>query len=142
MELSPDTINVLDFLEAYSEAGLRKRNDLGALFELTALRDADQEMNDLLFHGTHFYNLYHTLRRADFGSEGFKTLEKEFAESAERLRDLMARGLIDAEDEQVQRFEVTYYGMSQGSLRNLIDLAHDLSVAKRVQNDRKFDTKQ
>ena len=140
MELSDDTINVLDFLEEYSEAGLRKRNDLGTLFELTALRDAVQEMNDLLFHGTHCYNLFHTLRRAGSGTEGFQNLEKEFTEAAERLRQLMAQALVEAPDEQVDRFEVTYYQMTQGSLRNLIDLAHDLKTAKQVQNDNKYNS--
>ena len=138
MELSPDTINVLDFLESFSETGLRKRNDVGTLFELTALREADEEMNNLLFHGTHFHNLYQTLRRAEANSEGFKNLEKEFLEATERLRDVIAQSLLEAEKEKVERFEITYYAMTQGSLRNLIDLAHDLNVAKRVQNDYKF----
>ncbi len=141
MELSPDTINVLDFLESFSEAGLRKRNDLGTLFELTAQRDAHREMNDLLFHGTHLFKLYTTLRRADAGSEGFKTLEREFSEATDRLRELIARAMVEAGESQVERFEVTYYAMTQGSLRNLIDLAHDLGVAKRVQNDAKFNAK-
>jgi hypothetical protein len=37
----------------------------------------------------------------------------------------------------VERFETTYYTMTQGSLRNLVDLAHDLNVAKGVQNEEK-----
>jgi len=137
MELSSDTRNVLDYLESASEQGLRKRNDLGVLFELAAERGAHDEMNDLLFHGTHMFNLFHTLRRASNTGEGYDTLEREFSESVERLRDLVAGALVDANADHVERFEVTYYAMTQGSLRNLIDLAHDLSLAKRVQNDEK-----
>ena len=39
--------------------------------------------------------------------------------------------------EHVERFELHYYAATQGSLRNLIDLAHDLGVLKSVQNERK-----
>ena len=138
MEHSTDTKNVLDFLEEFSTSGLRKRNDLGLLFELTALRNAHEEMNALLFHGTHLFNIYHTLRHATSDSEGLKHLEKEFTEGAERFRDLIAKALIEADDTHIKRFETTYYAMTQGSLRNLIDLAHDLRVAKQVQNDNKF----
>lgn len=140
MQLSADTENVLDFLEGFSEHGLRKRNDLGVLFELSAERQADEEMNGLLFHGTRLYNLYHTLRRAGSGGEGYDKLQGEFSDAVEQVRDLMARTLVEAEQEHIERFEGTYYGMTQGSLRNLVDLAHDLSVAKHVQNDSKHRT--
>lgn len=141
MELSTDTQNVLDYLEAISEQGLRKRNDLGVLFEHSAERAVAEEMNDLLFQGTLMYNLFHTLRRAGSNSEGYANLEKEFGEATERVRDLIAKVLVEAEADHVERFEVTYYAMTQGSLRNLIDLGHDLSVAKRVQNDSKYESK-
>ena len=138
MEHSTDTKNVLDFLEEFSTSGLRKRNDLGLLFELTAMRNAHEEMNNLLFHGTHLFNIYHTLRRTTSHSEGFKNLEQEFIEGTERFRDMIAKALVEAEEIHIERFETTYYTMSQGSLRNLIDLAHDLRIAKQVQNDNKF----
>ena len=141
MDLSDDTRNVLDFLESFSEQGLRKRNDLGLLFELSADRGAHNEMNDLLFHGTHLYNLFHTLRKATASSQGYENLEKEFSDSVERVRDHVAKALLEAEQVHIERFEVTYYSMTQGSLRNLIDLAHDLSVAKRIQNDNKYEQK-
>jgi hypothetical protein len=137
MQLADDTRNVLDHLEAFSEQGLRKRNDLGVLFELAARRSAAGLMNDLLFHGTQLYNLFHTLRKAEAGSDGFATLESEFVAATESVRDLIAKTMVGAEEEQIVRFEQTYYEMTQGSLRNLIDLSHDLRVAKQVQNDSK-----
>ncbi len=141
MELSIDTRNVLDFLENFSEQGLRKRNDLGLLFELSAERGAHDEMNDLLFHGTYLYNLYRTLRNASANSEGYQNIEKEFAGSVEQVRDQIAKVLVDADQDHVERFQTTYYAITQGSLRNLVDLAHDLSVAKRIQNDNKHEKK-
>ena len=62
----------------------------------------------------------------------------EFAATAERLRGPIAQLLVEAPDDQVERFNTQYYAMTQGSLRNLVDLAHDLGVFKGVQNERKY----
>ncbi len=137
MPLSPDTENVLDYLDQASGQGLRKRNDMGVLLELAAEADAHEEMNKLIFHGRHLYNLYSTLRKAAANAEGYQTLEREFAGAVETMRDLLAKLLLEADEEVVARFETQYYQTTQGSLRNLIDLSHDLGVLKSVQNDRK-----
>lgn len=137
MEFADDTRNVLSYLEEASEQGLRKPEDLGVLFEMTARREAAEEMGGLLFHGSALYRLYHTLRKSGSNAEGYEKLEREFRERAEEVRELIAKALVEAEEEMVDRFETTYYQMTQGALRNLIDLAHDLDVAKRVQNDQK-----
>ncbi len=135
--LAQDTLNVLAHLSATSEEGLRKENDLGLLFEMNARTGDFEEMNQLLFNGSSLYRLYHTLRRSGSNAEGYEGLEREFRENAERLKELIAKALVEAEEEVVERFETTYYGMTQGALRNLIDLAHDLNVAKSVQNDQR-----
>lgn len=138
MDLSPDTENVLNYLDQASGGGLRKRNDMGVILELAAERGAHEELNALVFHGRHLHNLYSTLRKTQAGIEGYATLEHEFASSVETLRELLAKTLVDADEEQVKRFETQYYQTTRGSLRNLIDLAHDLGVLKAVQNDRKY----
>lgn len=137
MTFSDDTNNVLDYLEGMSTEGLRKRNDVGFMLETAAELEADQVINDLAFHGSHFYSLYGMLRRSAGSAEGFAQLEREFHTGAETLRELIAGLLVGADEEHVERFNVTYYQMSQGSLRNLVDLAHDLTVLKGVQNDMK-----
>ncbi len=138
MELSVDTENVLNYLEAFSEHVLRKRHDMGVLCELAARREAHEEMNPLIFRGTPLFKLFHTLRKAPPGSEGYQTLEKEFSSAIETIRDLLATLLIEADEEHIHRFETHYYAMTQGSLRNIVDLAHDLNIAKAVQNDNKY----
>lgn len=137
MSFSDDTLNVLDYLEGVSQGGLRKRNDLGRLLELAVEMEAVEEMNGLAFHGTHFYNLYVMLRRNASSAEGYPTLEREFHTGAEKLRELMSALLVEADESQIDRFNSTYYTMTQGSLRNLVDLAHDLMILKGVQNDMK-----
>lgn len=133
MTLSPDTLHVLDHLEASGESGLRKRDDLGVLLELSAERGDWELVNELFFEGALLANVYGTLRRSGSNAEGYDKLEREFADSAERLRANLARALVDADDEQVERFETTYYAMTQGALRNLVDLAHDLKRGKQAQ---------
>lgn len=138
MSITPDIENVLNYLEQVSGHGLRKRNDMATLLDLAASRDAGEEMNALIFHGRHLYNLYNTLRKASAGAEGFAVLEREFATATETVRDHLARILVDAGEEEVERFNSLYYQMTQGSLRNLLDLAHDLGVLKSVQNEQKY----
>ncbi|MDB5036339.1 MAG: hypothetical protein JWQ98_3580 [Chlorobi bacterium] len=138
MALSPDTENVLNYLDHASGQGLRKRNDMGTLLELAAETGDHEKMNRLIFHGRHLHNLYTTLRKAAPGGEGYSTLEREFSAAVETIRDLLALVLVDATPEQIERFNAQYYAVTQGSLRNLIDLAHDLGVLKTVQNDRKY----
>lgn len=142
MTISTDTENVLNFLNDAAGHGLRKRNDLAVLLELAAEHDAFEEMNALAFNGSHLFNLYTTLRKAAPGSQGYPNLEREFATAVETLRDLLARVLLEAEEEDVERFNSQYYALTQGSLRNLVDLAHDLGVLKAVQNDRKYGSPQ
>lgn len=136
--LSPETENVLTYLDQASGAGLRKRNDIGALLELAAETDAHEEMNALAFQGSFLFNLYRTLKKAPPGGEGYATLEREFTAGVEKLREDIATLLVDADDEQVARFNEQYYQVTQGSLRNVIDLAHDFGVLKAVQNEQKY----
>jgi hypothetical protein len=117
---------------------LRKRGDIGLLLELSMMRDAHEEMNDLIFHGRHLFSLYTTLRKETPGAEGYKTLETEFAAAIERIRDMMARVMVEADEEHVERFNTVYYAATHGSLRNVIDLAHDLGILKNVQNEKKY----
>lgn len=138
MEISGDTENVLAFLDSYSNGNLRKRDDLGTILELAARSGAHEAMNDALFTGRQLFSLYTTLRHESPGSEGFRKLEEEFRRTVEALRAAVARLLDDADAEEVERFERLYYAATQGSLRNLLDLAHDLGLLKSVQNERKY----
>ena len=138
MSEQSDIDNILNYLDSKSGQGLRKRNDMETLLELAAEADAHEELNALAFNGAFLYNLYGTLRKASPGSEGFKKLEQEFTTAVETIRNLMAKLLVEAGEDQVHRFDQHYYQMTQGSLRNVIDLAHDLGVLKAVQNEQKY----
>lgn len=138
MPFSDDIEHVLDFLNQAAGKGLRKRNDMGTLLQQAIDLDAPDQMNLVIFEGRQLHNLYSTLKKSSVGGEGYDVLQREFAATAERLRDAIAQLLVQAAEEQVERFNTQYYAMTQGSLRNLVDLAHDLGVFKGVQNERKY----
>jgi hypothetical protein len=138
VHLSDETEHVLAYLDQAAGQGLRKRNDIGTLLELAAGSDRHEEVNDLAFSGSFLYNLYQTLRKATPGGEGYQALEREFTAAVEHVRQQMAKILVDADDEHIERFEAQYYQVTQGSLRNVIDIAHDLGVLKSVQNEQKY----
>jgi hypothetical protein len=138
MEPSAETENVLRYLDAAAGQGLRKRNDIGTLLELAWLRSAHQEINELAFHGSALYQVFMALRKSSPGAEGYRQLETEFRESVDRVRSLIARILVDSPADVIERFDQIYFKATQGSLRNLMDLGHDLGVLKSVQNEQKY----
>jgi len=135
MQLSDDTRAVIEFLEASIEGGLRKQNDVATILELGAtLGDADL-FNRISRTGTATWKVYSTLRRVQPGDEGFRQLEEEFAIQMNGLREHLATLVNNADDETLRRFDEVYFGMTQGVIRNIVDLSHDLAKIKALQND-------
>ena len=69
------------------------------------------------------------------GDEGFRLLEEEFAIQMNGLREHLATLVNNADDETLRRFDEVYFGMTQGVIRNIVDLSHDLAKIKALQND-------
>lgn len=135
MQLSDDTLAVIEFLEASIEGGLRKRNDVATILELGAtLGDADL-FNQISRTGTATWKVYSTLRRVQPGDEGFRQLEEEFALQMNALREHLATLVNNADDDTLRRFDDVYFGMTQGVIRNIVDLSHDLAKIKSLQRD-------
>jgi hypothetical protein len=133
MQLSEDTLSVLDFLHEAVEGGLRKRNDVGVLLELGALTGDADLFNTITTTGTAVWKVYGTLRRQTPGAEGYRQLEQEFGLQLNALREQLAEMMHHADDETLKRFDDIYFGMSQGVIRNLVDLGHDLARIKDLQ---------
>ena len=133
MTLSQDTESVLSVLDEAVEGGLRKRNDVGTLLELAASANEADAFNKLTQVGTGLWKVYGVLRRIEPGSEGYPQMEKEFGNLLNELRELMATITDPADDETLKRFDEIYFGMTQGVVRNLVDLGHDLARIKDLQ---------
>ena len=133
MDLSPDTESVLAFLDEAVEGGLRKKNGVGTLLELGAQQNMPELINQITTTGTGLWKVYKTLRRVEPGADGYSQLEKEFGLQLNELRTHMATLVEPAGDDVLKRFDETYFGMTQGVIRNLVDLGHDLARIKDLQ---------
>lgn len=139
MELSADTTAFLEYLDSFSKDNLRKRSDVGTIFECGASYDSGELVNKIIVNGTFVWNVFSKLRTMNSDQEGYQHLEQEFAKSINDIRTDLADLLTPVDDSTYQRFEEIYFGMTQGVIRNIVDLAHDLSVVKKVQNDQKYE---
>lgn len=137
MNLSEDTLAVVEYLDQYCKGNLRKKNDIGVVLELAATADDAEIVHNIVFAGTSLWKVFTLLRKQTPQSEGFKQLEDEFASAMNALRSQLAALIEQAPDEVVLRFHDTYLGMGSGIIRNLTDLAHDMANFKELQNDMK-----
>ena len=137
MEISEDTLAVVEYLDTYSGSTLRKRNDIEVILELAAFNNDADLMHSILFSGSSLWRLFNLIRKAAPASEGYTKLEEEFASAINTLRSELASLTEHAPDEVLLRFDTTYFGINQGVMRNLTDLSHDLSKFKEMQNEAK-----
>lgn len=136
-QLSPDIEVFLSHLESEG-IGLRKRSDIGLIFDYAALHNNSDQINDLIFTGKIVWNTYSALKKRNQSDEGYDLLEKQFMESVHTLRNSVCQLSIRYTQEEQSRIEEIYLTMSQGTLRNIVDLAHDLSEIKNLQNSAKY----
>ncbi|MCX7735788.1 MAG: hypothetical protein N2319_03650 [Candidatus Kapabacteria bacterium] len=142
MEISNDTEKVLEFLDYYSGNTLRKRSDLAVLLELSASYDLANEINDLIFEGTFFKNLNQTIRKAATDPSAIDKMEKEIKISFEKMKSQIFSIIQNLEDSDLtKRFQDLYFSNTQGSFRNMYDLASDLALLKEIQNTLKSSKK-
>ncbi len=136
MTLSEQTQSVLAYFDKYSGFNLRKKNDIGEILEIASVVGAAEEFNALVFAGKIVWNLYSTLRKITSEQDGYRNVEHEFAAAVQTMRECLSFFALESDDDALkQRFEEVYLGVSQGTMRNLVDLAHDLSRFKDLQGD-------
>ena len=135
-QLSPDIEVFLSHIES-AGISLRKKTDIGLIFDYAALHNNFDQINDLIFTGKIVWNTYSALKKRNQSDEGYDLLEKQFMESVHTLRNSICQQSIGYTKEEQSRIEEIYLTMSQGTLRNIVDLAHDLSEIKNLQNSAK-----
>ena len=118
--------------------GLRKRSDIGMLFELAASIFDSEGINAIIFNGKVIWNTYSILKRTSQDDDTFMPLEKEFMDAVHTLRNQLFDYSEHLTEADKTRIDETYLGMTQGTIRNIVDLAHDLAEIKNLQNDAKY----
>ena len=81
------------------------------------------------------WQIYSELRRLRQGDAGFRHLEDEFMLNVNKLRFEMAELLSTADEVTFSRFDTVYFGTTQGVVRNVVDVAHDLSKIRELQGN-------
>jgi hypothetical protein len=134
MEYSEDILQIIEALNIKSGNSLRKEADLAVILELIAAKLDHELLNRIVFSGKSLWKISETLRRASGSSELTDKLEYELKRHINDLVELISNAIEDAEEYVVSRFNVTYLEITQGSVRNLIDLSHDLALLKELQS--------
>ena len=133
MSFSEQTEAVLQYFDHYTGHNIRKRSDIGAVLESASMLDAAEEFNKLVFLGKVVWNLYNALRKAQSGQEGYQHVEREFASGMQDFREELLFFVAKMPDDAQKRFTEVYLGVGQGTMRNLVDLAHDFARFKDLQ---------
>jgi len=136
MNISKDTKEVIKFLDYTTGNNLRKKNDMEIILELGASKGDFRLIEKITFTGKYLWNLHTTIVNSK-QDEGKDKLKKEIESSAVELRALLNELITEAEDFNHENFRDKYFEDNIGSFRNLIDLSHDLSRFKEMQNTMK-----
>ncbi|MFH1050679.1 MAG: hypothetical protein V1779_07085 [bacterium] len=132
MNLSKDTKSILEFLDHTTNDGLRKRNDIGTILEMSASYNELDTFENLLFNGSALWNIHQTLKRNINDNENTHKLKAESLAIANDIKQLLEVIIGDEYQDINDRFDKTYYVETAGSFSNLIDLSHDLSQVKNL----------
>jgi hypothetical protein len=133
MKISPDTLEIINFLNTIKEGQIRKSNDLATILEIAASFNEIDLIDKIIFSGAYIWNLNQTIRRNP-EIEGIVQLHTEMRKSIEEVREMLIKLLDLSEDDDKKRFNEIYFPMTSGAVKNLIDLSHDLSALKELQN--------
>lgn len=133
MDLSEDTLRVLEFLDFTSSQTLRKREDLGIILETLATNNKPELANEIIFYGSALWGTYRILKKQT-GNDLTLNLKKEIEELFEKLNELITQVVEFIEEEEIiNRFNKVYLRGDIGARMNIIDLCYDLNELKKVQ---------
>ena len=118
MNISEDTLAVINYLHEAIEGGLRKRNDVAVVLELAAASDDAETFNHVTRLGTGAWKVYSTLRRVKPGDEGYRLLE----EVTTALSDISPFSVSVSKFFQIGYVMKNYYSLfSQTDLNELLE---------------------
>jgi len=132
MEISKDTLEVLEFLDYTSSGTLRKRNDLGIILEILATNNLPELANEIIFYGSALWGSYRVAKtNPDFDTS---LLKKEIENLFDKMTQYLSK-IVDLlpDQELCNRFARVYLQPTIGSRSNILDLCYDLNELKKVQ---------
>lgn len=132
MIISDDTKRVIEYLQMISEDNLRKSKDLSIMLEVGATYSQNELIQSLIFTGKSIWNLSKTIARS-IDTIPNDNLKREFEANINEFREMITQIIDYVDEEDANRFYIIYLNNDLGATRNIIDLAHDLSILKDIQ---------
>ncbi len=135
MNLSEDTKQILQFIE-YLGIQLRKKNDFAIILELSATYGYIDDITKLIFASASVWNLSQISKKLRNNDNAY-LLEKELNKSIVEMLNPIREIIIFSDKQTKERFDRIYFAETDGAIKNIIDLAHDFSTFKDLQNQNK-----
>lgn len=133
MKLSPDTKEILSFLDYVTGNSLRKRKDLGMILEVLATENKINLANELLFYGSALWNTFRISKRSNTANAELEKITTELPNLFKTLEKILNQiHSLLPQNEQV-RFDRVYLQPTRGCQLNIVDLCYDLNELKKVQ---------
>ncbi|TAL67907.1 MAG: hypothetical protein EPN82_12545 [Bacteroidetes bacterium] len=134
MIISQDTKEVVKFLQDLTGGNLRKPNDLELFLEIGASYGLGELMNDFIFNAASIWNISQSLKKTNQNEEIINKLKSELKDIMHKFSKQINEFLSKTDDDAIEIIKNKYLLQTIGSHLNIIDLAHDLSELKIVQN--------
>ena len=101
---SPDVEALLSHLDQRG-GGLRKKSDIGLIFEHAAEKANADLINRLIFSGKIIWSTYGVLRKTTEQTDGYGNLEREFMQAVNDVRIIIHEFTSEWKIEHKNRFE-------------------------------------
>jgi hypothetical protein len=133
MQISDDTLAVVNYLNDFTSGNLRKKNDIEVIIEICASYNGAETLNRLIFASKSVWNISTKLRKVNPSADGIELLRKELERGCSEMTNYLKDIISLADKDLNDRFNDIYFLSTRGTIKNLIDLAHDLSQLKDLQ---------
>lgn len=130
MDVSPQVHDIIELLSTYAGGRLHDTDGLGGFLQHAQNRGTPEAVGELAFKGKYLTRLQLTMRRQTPESELYEKLEQEFSRTVHEFHAMVSDFFADAEEEQRAMVERHYLAVSHDALRNLMQLAEDLTWLK------------
>lgn len=137
MVIRPDTVRLLDELDALSGRRLRRREDFAVVLDAGMSPSQHEALADLAFSAKFLTRAQEMLRRIGRDGEGYDRLAAEFSAHLEKAGGLLRAVLGAAPAPARSDLEARYLSMTPASVENLLGLCADLRWYKNWLIDRR-----
>jgi hypothetical protein len=137
MEISRETREFVQQIDALSNHRLANQEDVAALVELAQATDQRTRLEQIAFLAKFLSNTHAILKRGNSDTEGYDKLSSEFRVNLEKAVGELKSLIEEAPAAFKKSFSSRFLMLTGESFENLLSLLYDLSWIKNWYIDRK-----